>query len=198
MKRLSGEVMVFLGKNLFQRIWNYTRQRKQPCSWASLVWHPATVPKHAINSWLFMRNRNPTMDRLLAWGLDVEGICLLCGTQQESRNHLFFECTFSAEVWRAALLRLRVYNAPTSWESVIDWLSAFSGDRQHKLVVLQIWQGCLYEIWKERNSRFHLGTTVPTSKICGGVIRIARSKAVALKNSGRKLGTDLVSFWSVA
>ncbi|KAL0687579.1 hypothetical protein Bca4012_087256 [Brassica carinata] len=99
---------------------------------------------------------------------------------------------------RAALLRLRVYNAPTSWESVIDWLSAFSGDRQHKVVVLQIWQGCLYEIWKERNSRFHLGTTVPPSKICGGVIRIARSKAVALKNSERKLGTDLVSFWSVA
>ncbi|KAH0901493.1 hypothetical protein HID58_040996 [Brassica napus] len=107
------------------------------------------------------------MDRLLSWGLDVEGICLLCGTHQESRNHLFFECAFSAEVWRAALLRLRVYNAPTSWESVIDWLSAFSGDRQHKLVVLQIWQRCL-------------------------------SKAVALKNSGRKLGTDLVSFWSVA
>lgn len=191
--------MVFLGKKIFQRRFGTIQGRgNNQCSWASMVWHPAAVPKHAINSWLFMLNRNPTMDRLLSWELDVEGICLLCGTHQESRNHLFFECAFSAEVWRAALLRLRVYNAPTSWESVIDWLSAFSGDRQHKLVVLQIWQGCLYEIWKERNSRFHLGTTVPTSKICGGVIRIARSKAVALKNSGRKLGTDLVSFWSVA
>ena len=93
------------------------------------MWHAASVPKHAITSWLFMLNRNPTMDRLLSWGLDVEGTCLLCGLSQESINHLFFECVYSAEVWRNCLARLGVFNAPTTWQSVIDWLSGFPRDR---------------------------------------------------------------------
>lgn len=123
------------------------------------------------------------MDRLLSWSLDVEGTLLLCGLQQESRNHLFFECIFSAEVWRTSLVHLGVSNAPTSWQSVIDWFSVFRRDGLLKLVVLQIWQAFLYGIWKERNSHFHLGTTVSPSN----VIRIERSKAITLKNSGMRL-----------
>ncbi|KAL0644150.1 hypothetical protein Bca4012_042440 [Brassica carinata] len=180
-----------------KEIWNYARHRRQPRSWTSLVWHSASIPKHAINSWLFMLNRNTTMDRLLSWSLDVEGTFLLCGLQQESRYHLFFECVFSAEVWRTSLIHLGDSNAPTSWQSVIDWLSIFPQDGLLKLVVLQIWQASLYGIRKERNRRFHLGTTVSPSKISDGAIRVERSKAITLKNSGRNLGSEILAFWSV-
>ncbi|WZZ86433.1 hypothetical protein YC2023_115012 [Brassica napus] len=180
-----------------KEIWNYARHRRQPRSWTSLVWHSASVPKHAINSWLFMLNRNITMDRLLSWSLDVEGTFLLCGLQQESRDHLFFESVFSAEVWRMSFIHLGDSNAPTSWQSFIDWLSIFPQDGLLKLVVLQIWQASLYGIRKERNPRFHLGTTVSPSKISDGAICIERSKAITLKNSGRNFGSEILAFWSV-
>lgn len=112
-------------KFISKEIWNYTRERRQPSTWTSLVWHAASVSKQAITSWLFMLNRNPTMDRLLSWGLDVKCTCLLCGLLQESRDHLFFECVYSAEVWRKCLVRLGVSNAPTTWQSVINWLVLF-------------------------------------------------------------------------
>lgn len=183
-------------KFISKEIWNFTRERRQPCDWASLVWHAASVPKHAITSWFFMLNRNPTMDRLLSWGLDVEGTCLLCGLSQEFRDHLFFDCVYLAEVWRKCLARLGVFNAPTSWQSVIEWLYVSPRDRIFKLAVLQIWQACLYGIWQERNGRFHLGIIVTPLKISEVAVRLARSKAIALKNSGRNLGLELLDFWS--
>ncbi|CAN7048253.1 unnamed protein product, partial [Brassica oleracea var. botrytis] len=40
----------------------------------------AAIPRHATTSWLFILNRNPTLDRLSSWGIDIERTCLLCGT----------------------------------------------------------------------------------------------------------------------
>ncbi|CAA0359938.1 unnamed protein product [Arabidopsis thaliana] len=60
-------------------VWNAIRISNQVQSWVPLVWHKAVIPRHAITSWLFILNRNPTLDRLSTWGFDIELDCLLCG-----------------------------------------------------------------------------------------------------------------------
>ena len=37
-------------------VWNVIRPLKQVVSWASLLWHKATVPRHATTAWLFLLN----------------------------------------------------------------------------------------------------------------------------------------------
>lgn len=71
-------------------VWNAIRPYRPKVTWAPLIWHKGLIPKHATTVWLFALNRNPTLDMLASWGLDVEILCLLCGAHEESRDHLFF------------------------------------------------------------------------------------------------------------
>ncbi|CAH2033720.1 unnamed protein product [Thlaspi arvense] len=178
-----------------KEVWNAIRSKNPTVSWYSLVWHKVAIPKHAAATWLFMLNRNPTFDRMVAWGLDVETICLLCGSSSESQNHLFFDCPFSNRVWSALLLKLDILNAPTSWAQIISWLPAALPQRDAQLSLLLLWQASIYELWKERNRRLHQGLTLPHYKIFKRIVYLIKNKAMALKNVGSKHGEALTLLW---
>lgn len=72
----------------------------------------------------------------------------------------FYNVYLSAEIWRTSLGLMGLNNAPTLWDNIIGWFATLPRDRLLKLAILQLWQGCIYETWKERNERFHLGITV--------------------------------------
>lgn len=125
-------------------VWEAIRPHLPVKAWAPLLWHKGLIPRHATTTWLFILDRNPTLDRLLSWGLDVDTICLLCGNADESRNHLFFECPYSVEVWSSICARLNFTSPPTSWNATMAWLPNASSDRSIKIALLQAWQAnCL-------------------------------------------------------
>lgn len=77
-------------------------------TWSKSVWFKGNIPKHAFISWVAAWNRLYTRDRLRRWGLTVPATCVLCNTQPESRDHLFFECSFSSSIWRYFTSRARL------------------------------------------------------------------------------------------
>ena len=79
-------------------IWNEIRPKMGKKECHRLLWTSLIIPKHVIVAWMAMLNRLPTMDRMIAWGLEVDGVCRLCRNGMESRDHLFFDCSFSKEV----------------------------------------------------------------------------------------------------
>ena len=62
-----------------------------------------------------MLNRLPTLDRLAAWGLNVAGTCKLCLADMETRDHLFFKCKFSREVWEIIMQMCELRRAVLGW-----------------------------------------------------------------------------------
>ena len=48
-------------------------------------------------------NRLPTMDRLASWGMGVDELCRFCQHEKETRDHIFFGCTFAKCVWKKVL-----------------------------------------------------------------------------------------------
>lgn len=133
-----------------------------PCNtevfWHKEIWFTWRIPKHAFLSWIAARDRMVTRDRLISWGLQVPAVCVLCGSDDENRQHLFFDCAFSRQVWFYFVDRLRL-SPPAQFESGLRWLKNPSRDKNVKLIVRLLYQACLYLIWKERNSRIHSGTT---------------------------------------
>lgn len=67
--------------------------------WEKAVWTVGGIPKHNFLTWLFVLNRSPTRDRMIHWGLQVDPSCLLCNAAAESRDHLFFNCSYSWMLW---------------------------------------------------------------------------------------------------
>lgn len=67
--------------------------------WENIVWIAGGIAKHSFLCWLFIVDRCPTRDRLLRWGLQTAPSCLLCNSAAESRDHLFFLCPYSWNLW---------------------------------------------------------------------------------------------------
>lgn len=78
--------------------WKFLYPLGQQVSWHKQVWFAGHIPKHAFLTWVNVRHRLPTRDRLRSWGLQIPAVCVLCSTHDETRQHLFFYCTFSTAV----------------------------------------------------------------------------------------------------
>ncbi|KAG7563907.1 Reverse transcriptase zinc-binding domain [Arabidopsis suecica] len=192
-----GLLMVFLPGISLQKLCGIKLARiSNPTKfWAPLVWHKAAIPRHAITSWLFILNRNPTLDRLSTWGFDVELDCLLCGLAHETRNHLFFTCAFSAEVWKLITQRLQISSSPLLWDQILLWLPTTSVSKHKKLALLQGWQGAIYELWKERNRRFHDGLSLSPITVTRLIISTMENKCNAMIQLGLKRGSSILKCW---
>lgn len=81
-------------------IYTYLKGIQPTVPWAKIVWFSFGIPRHSFLTWLVLLDRCATRDRLNIWGMNVDPLCLLCNSSHESRNHLFFECVYSADVWR--------------------------------------------------------------------------------------------------
>ncbi|KAG7578318.1 hypothetical protein ISN45_Aa03g025130 [Arabidopsis thaliana x Arabidopsis arenosa] len=176
-------------------VWNSIRVSREKCSWAPLVWHKLVIPKNATTTWLFILNRNPTLDRMASWGYDIEKDCLLCGVAQETRNHLFFECSFSAQVWNLITQRLGISSPPTIWDQVLLWLPNAMTTKHSKFAILHGWQGAIYELWRERNRRYHDGLTVSPTTVAKLVISSMENKCYALHQLGSKSALPVLQCW---
>ena len=177
-------------------VWNVLREHKPPWPLAKLIWFNAAIPRHAMTAWLFGLNRNPTLVRIHAWNPETDKTCLLCGLEEESRDHLFFQCQYSSQVWTQIMGKLGLPSPPTEWEHTTEWIHRLPPPITLKTAVIQAWQGAIYLIWQERNRRFHDGQTFPPARIMKSLISLLRIKALALSATGRALGDKLLFLWS--
>ena len=83
--------------------------------WNRLIWAAFVVPKHAIIVWMAILNRLPTKDRIKSWLLEVDGMCVPCRSAEETRDHLFYGCTFSQQIWKEMLLLCGPSREVSSW-----------------------------------------------------------------------------------
>ena len=109
-------------------------------------------------------NRLHTRDRLRSWGLSIPSVCVLCNDQDESRDHLFFHCRFSSEIW-GFFTRASRLSPPSQFVQVLLWLLTATRDRNLSLIIKLIYQASVYFIWRERNLRIHSNIMRPAHLI---------------------------------
>ncbi|KAL4334606.1 hypothetical protein GQ457_07G003200 [Hibiscus cannabinus] len=118
------------------------------------MWFPLHIPKHSLVSWMVVLDRLPTADRLCRFGIMVDSVCKLCRAENESRNHLFFGCSFSQGIWLMVLRCYGIDRAIIGWEEEISWAIARLRGKSMRMFVLRLaWNVFMYSIWEERNRR---------------------------------------------
>ncbi|GJZ98374.1 reverse transcriptase domain, reverse transcriptase zinc-binding domain protein [Tanacetum coccineum] len=93
-------------------------------------------------AWEVLRTRGQ-QDKLRSWdvaaSVDVSLLrCPLCGSQQDSHEHLFFECTFSTTVWKSIRNLAGMEHVPPILEDIIVWFNSMGTKRSFKNVVRSI------------------------------------------------------------
>ncbi|GAV66276.1 zf-RVT domain-containing protein, partial [Cephalotus follicularis] len=128
------------------------RQRSLSVDWHNIVWHSRRIPKHAFILWLALRGAHRTKDKLLAFGVVHSVDCaFLCG-ETETLQHLFFQCPFSAMVWREVLLMCNIVRPLLPWVDEVLWMSTHArGSAFHHTMRRLAFAATVYHLWIERN-----------------------------------------------
>lgn len=80
-------------------VWQRLRDVYPAVPWHGLEWHRDYIPYCSFIMWVVCKNKMRTRDKLLQWGKVDCSVCVLCGHEVETCDHLFFQCTFSKAVW---------------------------------------------------------------------------------------------------
>ena len=119
---------------------------------AVFTWQTKAPRRCRFFSWLAIRIRCWTSDRLARRGLPHQDTCPLCNQHDETMQHLLMECVFARQIW-ATMGRLteRVDIQPRQNEPLEQWSIRQDGNsdsgRAHKAkCLLGMWM-----IWKQRN-----------------------------------------------
>ena len=78
--------------------WDQIRLRRLTIDWWKIVWSKG-IPRHAFITWLALRDRLSTNERIVSWGISCDILCVLCRTSIENGDHIFFECPFFQRIW---------------------------------------------------------------------------------------------------
>ncbi|GJX83736.1 reverse transcriptase zinc-binding domain-containing protein [Tanacetum coccineum] len=114
-----------------REVWFMIQEHGSKTEWYYLVWSPYGIPRHAIHLWLVMKKRLKMKDRLTQWdvGNDVDLSllrCPLCKSQQDSHEHLFFECSYSSSIWQNVLNVVGISGVSSQWDDIMLWLLPIS------------------------------------------------------------------------
>lgn len=167
----------------------------QTVPWYPLVWTKRGIPKHQLLTWLMLLNRSPTRDRLLSWGLQTDPLCLLCNRENESRDHLFFSCTYSADVWNHFSASFGISSPSSTWIDITQSLLSQSGNRNLCYLSIVTWQATIYTLWWERNDRLHRGTHRSPRLLIKRISAIIKNKISALRPQQNVLASELLQLW---
>ncbi|XP_077215797.1 uncharacterized protein LOC143850430 [Tasmannia lanceolata] len=135
--------------------------------------------------WKAIQNKMSTKDRLTFLPSSVDRRCVLCSSDSEFINHLFFKCGISAWIWRSLLWRIGFRRKPKN--SLVEeekWIREnFKGKGQRCRALYLSFQATIYHIWKERNLRIFEGKVKHKTQILREILQEVCTKINSLNLS---------------
>ncbi|KAF4380628.1 hypothetical protein G4B88_008779 [Cannabis sativa] len=118
------------------------------------VWSSKIHHRHSVMLWRASSGSLPTKDRL---SFVMDKTCLLCGGEEETAVHIFWECPFARALWFSS--QFAIFGGAGGGDSIkgrLQWLiERIPADLLTRLLSFL---GCLFEgIWKSRNANFFKG-----------------------------------------
>lgn len=86
-----------------------------------IIWNSDTSPKENMMLWKVLNQALLTRDVLIRYGLNHGNLCFFCGVNNETCNHIFFNCDVNFLLWR----RLMTMSGPSDF----DWNMIYNSTR---------------------------------------------------------------------
>ncbi|CAN1792257.1 hypothetical protein LINPERHAP1_LOCUS19606, partial [Linum perenne] len=119
-----------------------------------VIWKAGVPSKFACLSWKIYLGRVATQDNLQQRGMVLANRCVLCGTKEESVQHLFLSCAFASEVWTLVSSKLSIHGPhPSSMVGFIQGWKGLNCLQSFHSAKRAILHAVLWYIWSERNNR---------------------------------------------
>ncbi|XP_050207634.1 uncharacterized protein LOC126657053 [Mercurialis annua] len=125
---------------------------KAKVEWSSLIWSGGHIPRFSFVSWVAIRRRLLTKDKLKMWNVIQDDNCSLCRSNPETAQHLFFDCVISADIWKRVLDWLEIRRQPYCLRREVRWFVRRAKGRSIKANKRRLsFSAAVYAIWRSRN-----------------------------------------------
>lgn len=121
------------------------REKKAQCAWEKGVWFSQATPKFSFMVWLATLNKMATMDRVSRWSNGVDAGCVLCKSVLESRNHIFFECFFSSQVWQYLVKGILGNDYTNDWHCIQRLINDGRMERKKLFCIRYVFQATIMQ-----------------------------------------------------
>ncbi|GJS82210.1 reverse transcriptase domain, reverse transcriptase zinc-binding domain protein [Tanacetum coccineum] len=185
-------------------VWDTIRSRADMVNWYNVVWFSHCIPHHAIHMWLVIQQKLKIQDRLRQWdvGPSIDLNLLkypLCDLVPDSHDHLFFECSFSSQVWSKVRVLCGMDSIPPHLSDVVAFIVPLSKGKTVVSIISRIVVAATsYYIWLERNGRLFKKKTSTPGQIVDVIFSTVRLKLVTFKF--KKMSTKsrlLIDQWKI-
>ncbi|XP_074318628.1 uncharacterized protein LOC141655447 [Silene latifolia] len=154
--------------------YDLVRSRREPVPWHSFVHGKGCHPKYSFTGLMVMTDSLPTVAKLITRGLFLVNRCVLCECSMEDLHHVFFNCSYSRQIW-AAVAQWVHLPLIFSLDTIVQaFISEFRTGKQKACLMASF-----HFIWRERNSRIFKGTKSSSDSLC-----IVIKRAVSLRLYG--------------
>ncbi|GAV84726.1 zf-RVT domain-containing protein, partial [Cephalotus follicularis] len=123
-------------------------------SWSNVVWFPRRIPKHSFCLWLTFSDAHKTLDKLHRVGVVQSDRCVFSCGQEDSVEHLFFACQFTATIWNHFLALCGYSRCSRGWTEESVWsVQRLQGPTFNAWITKLSLAATVYHCWVKRNNR---------------------------------------------
>ncbi|CAA7019698.1 unnamed protein product [Microthlaspi erraticum] len=135
---------------------------------------------------------------MLTWNVGVNPSCVLCSHPMETRNHLFFECIYSAMIWKALVQGLLGRKYSTDWQAIVSIISDSNQPRIFLFLARYAFQATIHSIWKERNARRHGEQPISPNLLAVLIDKMIRNRVSSIRMLGDRTYEEALHTWFAA
>ncbi|GJY04959.1 reverse transcriptase domain-containing protein [Tanacetum coccineum] len=183
-----------------QRVWDTIRPRDIEVPWYDLVWFSSCIPRHAVNMWLIMKKILKTQDTLSSWDVaaGLMNVCPLCETQPDSHEHLFFDCSFSFQIWSRIKQFAGLMGSGSSLDSIVSILMPIAKRKSFKSCIGKLTlAAAAYFVWQERNFRLFKHSKRSVQEVVDCIMSSVRLKLLSCRFKKSKDAVLFSRLWEL-
>ncbi|GKC46639.1 reverse transcriptase domain, reverse transcriptase zinc-binding domain protein, partial [Tanacetum coccineum] len=181
-------------------VWSSIRPRDAKVNWYEVVWFASCIPRHSFHMWLIVKKKLNTQDMLHTWDASVAfgSVCSLCEMQQDSHEHLFFECPFSQVVWNHMKVLADVHSSVSTIYDIISYVLPIAKRRSSKSIIAKlVIAASAYFIWQERNWRLFRQSKRNHTQVIECITSAVRLKLLSCTFKKSKDVVKLARLWEL-
>ena len=152
-------------------------------------------PKVRIYDLVGYLNRLSTMDRIAQWSQGVDTTCVFCKNSPEDRDHLFFECAYSSQVWESLSRGITGTSFTNSWSDIVQLIVGRSMENKLLFCLRYSFQIAIHALWRERNKIRHGEKMLPLTILKKILDKGVRNKLSQLRSKRVKGMEDTLQVW---
>lgn len=191
-KRENGD---FKSNFITAQTWDLIRVHSVKVQWSKGIWIKEATPKFAFITWIAVRNRLATGDRIFRWNPQAVAVCWLCKEELETRDHLFFDCKYSKEVWSETIGSLAGSVCIHGWERVMQVVVNGVQDRLSTCLLRYCFQAVIYVLWMERNTRRVGEPLKPVGCLIARLETMVKNRITSLRKKEGAKYVQMMEIW---